>query len=179
MRSDWKGRNPGLAWSQNSLLSMFNFHGNLNWCLALTLSFHVGSQYQATGRKSLEYDYKLTGNIPSALSLSPFEDYLCHLWWWHLVHFCEGLLLENIWASANCKLQAGRLQEQVSQITDLELRPSDSLASDFFENIFCWMVWIFLQQARVYSFHPWLNDAWCLPQIWVWNWRKKRPLKRI
>ena len=49
--------------------------------LGLDFTLSCGfSIYQATGTKSIEYDCKLTGNIPSALSLSPFEDYLCHLY---------------------------------------------------------------------------------------------------
>ena len=177
MRSEWRGRNPGLAWSQNSLLSMFNFHSNqIDAWPRLSCKFSISSNTHQITWIWLQIDWKQTvGFIPFTFWTLPVS----LIYWWHLVHLCEGLLLENIWASASRNLQAGRLQEQVSQITDLELRPSDPLASDFFENIFCWMVWIFLQQAQVYSFHPWLNDAWCLPQIWVWNWRKKRPLKRI
>ena len=53
MRSKWRGRNPGLAWFQNSLLSMFNFHGNLDWCLAYPFMWVLNIKQQARNRSNM------------------------------------------------------------------------------------------------------------------------------
>ena len=47
--------------------------------LGLDFTLSCGFSISSNRYETIEYDYKLTGNIPSALSLSPFEDNLCHL----------------------------------------------------------------------------------------------------
>ena len=93
--------------------------------------------------------------------------------WLHFANVCSWELFQPF--------QVAHLDEQVGQITDLKLPPCDPPQHWHSDVILKRRLvgWIMVAVIESSAFHPWLNEAWRLLQIWVGNLCKKRPLERV